>query len=206
VAEITLQNADNVLAILMIENSLVRRQWFVDSTKARNNRLIATQHFDKDLRMIRQAVMESPDSVKFEQGVAALLFLLGFSASIQLETDSPDLIVTTPGGRLVIAECTVRTSNFIEKVGKLVDRRGALSRSLSASGHPAPIFAVLVCRLPRDQIAVHAEVLRAQNVLLATGEDLTRAFDRVRFPTDPDRMLDEALDQVAGDAGPRYRE
>jgi len=190
-AQIDLERADNVLAMLMIGSSTVRRQWFLDPAKARNNRLLAIQHFDKDLRMVRNAVLESSDSSKFEKGVAALLFLLGFNPSVQLETDSPDLIVTTPGGRLAIVECTTRIADFASKVGKLVDRRGALSRSLDASGHPALVSAVLICRLPRDQIAVYADEVRAHNTILVTGEDLAAGFDRVRFPNDPDRILEE---------------
>ncbi len=190
-AQIDLVHADNVLSILMIGSSTVRRQWFLDPTKARNNRLLAIQHFDKDLRMVRNAVLESSDSSKFEQGVAALLFLLGFNPCVQLETDSPDLIVTTPGGRLAIVECTTRIADFASKVGKLVDRRGALSKSLVASGHPALVSAVLVCRLPRDQIAAYANEVRAHNAILVTREDLAAGFDRVRFPSDPDRILEE---------------
>lgn len=206
VAQIQIENADSVLAMLMIGTETVRRQWFLDPTKARNNRLLAVQHFDKDLRMIRQAVLESSDPTKFEQGVAALLFLLGFSPSVQLETDSPDLIVTTPGGKLVIVECTTRTSDFASKVGKLVDRRGALSKSLAASGHPAQVISVLICRLPRDQIAVHADALRGHNTILLAGEDLAAGFGNVRFPTDPDRMLDAAQARVSGEAASGYND
>jgi hypothetical protein len=196
-ALIDLPHADNVLTMLMIGGSTVRRQWIIDPGKARNNRLLAVQHFDKDLRMIRQAVLEAPESAKFEQGIAALLFLLGFTAMVQLETDSPDLIVTTPGGKLVIIECTTRTSDFSSKVGKLVDRRGALSKSLGASGHPATVIAVLICRLPRDQIAAQADELRAHNTVLLTREDLAAAFDRLRFPNDPDQMVDEGLARLS---------
>lgn len=183
----------------MIGSSTVRRQWFLDPTKARNNRLLAIQHFDSDLRMVWRAVMESPDPAKFEKGVAALLFLLGFSPCVQIETDSPDLIVTTPGGRLAIVECTTRVSDFASKVGKLVDRRGALTKSLQASGHPAQVAAALVCRLPRDQIAAQADELRTHNMILVAGEDLAAGFEQVRFSNDPDRMLDQAQARLAAD-------
>jgi len=199
-AQIELQHADAVLAMLMIGSSTVRRQWFLDPAKARNNRLLAIQHFDKDLRMVRRAVIESSDSSKFENGVAALLFLFGFSPCVQIETDSPDLIVTTPGGRLAIVECTTRVSDFTSKVGKLVHRRGALTKSLQASGHPAQVAAVLVCRLPRDQIAARSDELRTHNLILVAGEDLAAGFDQVRFPNDPDLMLEEAQARLTDDA------
>lgn len=192
IVTVVLKNADSALAILMIGTDPVRRQWFVDSTKARNNRFLAIQHFDEDLRMIRKAVLEQSDAHKFEKGISSLLFLLGFSPSMQLETDSPDLIVTTPGGRLIIVECTLRIADFSAKLGKLVDRRGSLIKALHASGHPAEVASVLVCRLPRSQIATEVESLKTHKVILISEEDLLGCFDRVRHQNNPDEILQEA--------------
>lgn len=194
--DIELNPTDNVLAMLMIEEAIVRRQWFIDPARARNNRLLATQHFDKDLRMLRQALLESTDSTKFENGVASLLFLLGFTPAVQLETDAPDLIVATPAGRLVIVECTTRVADFAAKLGKLVDRRGSLSKHLSATGHPPDVAAVLVCRLPRDQIAAHESDLKSRQVLLVSGDELRTGLDRVRVSSDPDEVLQKALSRL----------
>lgn len=192
IARIPIQDCDSALAILMIGASTVRRQWFLDPAKARNNRYMAVQHFDMELRKIRSAILEAPESAKFEQGIAALLFVLGFSPVLQLETDSPDLIVTTPGGQLVLVECTTKISDFSAKLGKLVDRRGSLSKSLAGAGHPPEILAALVCRSPRDQIAAHEDELRAHKVLLLARDDLLNSFDRVRHPDDPDKIVTEA--------------
>jgi hypothetical protein len=201
VVEIALPQSDSALVMLMIESSTVRRQWFIDPAKARNNRYLAVQHFDKELRMVRQAVLESSDSVKFEHGVAALLFLLGFTASVQLETDAPDLVVTTPGGKLTIVECTIRTSDIATKLGKLVDRRGSISKYLAASGHPAEVNAVLVCRSPRDQLPAQAHEASQNKVILLTNEDLLSAFDRVRLPGDADDILEGAIARFASKGG-----
>ena len=192
IARIQMQDCDSALAMLMIGTSTVRRHWFLDPAKARNNRYMAVQHFDTELRKIRSAALESPESAKFEQGVAALLFLLGFSPVLQLETDSPDLIVTTPGGQLVLVECTTKISDFSTKLGKLVDRRGSLSKSLAGAGHPPEILAALICRSPRDQIAAHEDELRTHKVLLLAREDLQNSFDRVRHPDDPDKIVSDA--------------
>lgn len=192
--KVPLENADNALAMLLIEEATVRRQWFIDPAKARNNRLLAVQHFDNDLRVVRSAVLEGMDSSKFEHGVAVLLFLLGFSPCVQLETNAPDLIVSTPEGKLVLVECTTRIADFPAKVGKPVDRRGALSKYLVESGHPTNPLALLVCRLPRDRISALAADLAAHNVVLLTQEHLLAAFDRVRLPNDPDRQLETAFD------------
>lgn len=194
---VTLDNADNALAMLMIEKSIIRRHWFLDAKKARNSRLVAIQNFDKDLKMIKQAVLETPDSNKFENGVAALLFLLGFTPAVQLETDSPDIIVSTPAGRLVIIECTTRVADFSTKLGKLVDRRGSLVKSLQSSGHQGNIAALLVCRQPRDQIAASSEETRSNNVILVTKNELSKAFEQLRFYPDPDKLLSDAESEIA---------
>ncbi|WP_418129289.1 hypothetical protein [Variovorax sp. 278MFTsu5.1] len=195
VAEVDVSEADNALAMLMIGGAIVRRHWFIDPAKARNGRLLTMQHFDKDLRMIRAAVFEATESARFERGVAALLFLLGFTAAIPLETDSPDIVVTTPGGRVVLVECTIRIADFASKVGKLVDRRGSVVRALTESGHPNPVLAALVCRVPRGQIAIQDQVL-GHGLLLITNEDLVTAFERVRTPSDPDTLLQDAMARV----------
>jgi hypothetical protein len=192
VATIHIQDSDSALAMLMIGASTVRRQWFLDPARARNYRYMAVQHFDADLQKIRGAVLEAPESAKFEQGVAALLFLFGFSPVLQIETDSPDLIVTTPKGQLVLVECTIKISDFSKKLGKLVDRRGSLSKSLAGAGHPPEILAVLICRSPRDQIAAHEDELRTHKVRLLAREDLQGSFDRVRHPDDPDKIVSDA--------------
>lgn len=192
VADVSLKNADSALAMLMIGSTTVRRQWFGDESKARNQRLIAVSRFDKELRMIRNAVLENPDSNRFEAGVSALLFLLGFSPSVQVESDAPDIVVATPHGRIALVECTIRVADFATKLGKLVDRRGALAKALQASNHPNNVAAVLVCRLPKDQISTQIESLRAHRVILLTEEDIVGGFERLRFPNDPDKMLEEA--------------
>jgi hypothetical protein len=197
VAAMRIESAESALVMLLIENSTVRRQWFVDSSRARNNRLLAIQHFDKDLRMIKQAVFEpGSESMKFEVGIASLMFLLGFSPAIQLETDSPDLIVTTPAGKIAVLECTTRIADFSSKLGKLVDRRGALHKSLKSSGHNGDIAGILICALPRDQIAAKASELTIHKIVLIAKEELVSAFERLSFPNDPDKLLTDALEKL----------
>ena len=190
--ELELGGKEAALVFLMIGTHVVRRQWLLDPDRARNRRFLAVQEFDSDLRMIRDGIFTSTDSNRFEHGVAALLFLLGFSPCVQLEKDAPDLVVATPGGRLCAVECTTRISDFSSKVGKLVDRRGRLNKAFAASGHIGDVVAALVCRLPRDQIPVRLEELNSHQVILATAENLTEGLNRVRFQNDPDQMLIDA--------------
>jgi hypothetical protein len=185
---ISFKELDSALVMLSFGETTVRRQWFLDAGKAPNRRFVAMQMFDKDLRMVRMA-LEQQDSVRFEKGVAALLFLLGFASAIQLETDSPDIILTTPGGKLALVECTTRVADFATKIGKLVDRRRALLKSFESSSQSVQVYGILACGLPRDQIAFRAVELEEHKLILITRDELSRAFNRLRFPNDPDEIL-----------------
>ena len=189
---ILLEAADQALAILSIDGAVVRRQWFLDASRARNQRLIAVQQFDSDLRMIKREVLNPSTSDRFELGVAALLFLMGFSPVVQIETDSPDIIVATPEGRLAIVECTTRVADSALKIGKLVDRRGALTKTLNANDHPALVLSILVCALPKDQIAIKDDELLRNKIVLLCKEDIATALEQLRFPKNPDQIFVDA--------------
>lgn len=183
-------NSESAFSVLMLGGNTVRRQWFVDPAKAANKRLVAIQHFDKDLRMVRKGLFDR-GADDFEKAVAALLFLLGFAPAVQLETDSPDIVVATPTGRLAIVECSIRVADVAAKVGKLVDRKGALTRALQASNQPSDLTAALVCRLPRDQIAAYTPLLEQAGILLVSEEELNQGLLRTRFSPDADQLLVE---------------
>ena len=195
--DLLLSNSDSVFAMLTIGGRTARRQWFVDPEKAINHRYVATQLFDKELRQLRTSVLEPIDPDRFERGIASLLFLLGFSPAVQVETQAPDLIVATSGGKLALVECTLKISDFQNKLGKLVDRRSALLRALEANGQAVDVSAFLVCALPRAQIAVEDVHLAQHQVTLLCRDDLGRAFAQLRVPKDPDEMLSTAAAKLA---------
>lgn len=194
--DVQLEQADSALLMLTYAGHTVRRQWFIDPEKATNARLVAVQTFDRDLKQLRQALLESTDSARFEQGVVALLFLLGFSATQVLETQAPDIVLVSPGGAIAIVECTTRIGDFAAKLGKLVDRRHLLVTQLQGSGHPVRVLAFLVTSQSRLQVAAEVSRLAALNVLLMTRESIANALSRTRVPGNPDVLLEEAARQV----------
>jgi hypothetical protein len=202
ILHLELVNADSVLAMLTVGSRTVRRQWFVDPAKAVNSRYVATQQFDRDLKQLKRAVLETTDSVSFEKGISSLLYLLGFSTAIQIETDAPDILVSTPGGKLAIIECTTKISDFQNKLGKLVDRRNALMTTLETTGHNLRVDAFLACGLPKTQIAIEESQLTQHQVTLLSREDISKAFDQLRTPTSPDEMLDRAAAKLSESRNP----
>lgn len=194
---VQLPSSDSVLTMLSLGTETVRRQWIIDPRKARNQRYIAMNQFDSDLRMIRNALFDAPDSRKFEQAVAVLLHIMGFSAAVPIETDSPDLIVSTPGGQTVIIECTLRVADFGSKSGKLVGRRALLAKALSGANLPGTVVAALVCRLRREEIGASDRELRERGILLLTAEDIESSLLRARFVLDPDALVKRAVAAMA---------
>ncbi len=190
-AEISVENADRVLIMLTMGDHTVRRYWVSDPQKARNTRLLATQEFDSNLGMIKQALFEQRESRKFEKAISALLFMMGFSCGMQVEDDSPDLIASTPSGRLILVECTLKMADWARKVGKLVDRHRSLLKSLELSGVQAEIYSFIVCGLPSDQIMHRPEELQSSKIILLAKEDLLKALEDINLPMPPDEVLDK---------------
>ncbi|BCG00229.1 hypothetical protein PPGU19_047970 [Paraburkholderia sp. PGU19] len=198
VAEIDVVNADAVLVVLMIGPAMVRRQFVSDPAKARNQRLLTFRTFDPNLKQMRKALLEE-DGRKFETGVAALLFTRGFTSVQPLETDAPDIVVTTTSGRLVLIECTIKVSDVSAKIGKLVDRRAELETALKRSGHVTTVIAMLVCRQPKANLDANIDAFAKSNrVLVAAQENIQWLLDNeAKFPLDPDGAFDEALQLIA---------
>lgn len=189
-AVVNLKNSDNVLVIVSAGVNTVRRQWLIDPVKARNTRAFAAKHFDQDFRQLRRALLdEGKDSSKFEQAVASLLYLNGFAAAVQQESDAPDILVSTPAGRLLLVECTFRVADFASKLGKLVDRRISLIRELNNNNHTARVYAVLLCRVMPDQLVYDSDELQRRGVILLTQKDIEQSLQNLAYPPDPDDFL-----------------
>jgi hypothetical protein len=190
-ATVPLENCDNVLAIVMLGSQTVRRQWILDPAKAGNTRFIATQVYDNDLKRLSKVLFESTDSREFEKGIASLAFLLGFSPALQVESDAPDLLLTTPYGRIALIECTLKIADFATKLGKLVERQQAMKKAFESIQHYVRIYGILVCALPKDRIRYDASELERSGITLVTQEHLTEALGRLRHPPHPDKIFED---------------
>ncbi|WP_157798527.1 hypothetical protein [Dyella ginsengisoli] len=195
---VEISGIDSVLVMLSLGDAYVRRQWFTDSIRSRNVRLLSTRYFDHDLKMVQRYLLDEVNQDKFELAVAALAHLSGYSAMVQLEKDSPDLILITPAGQVLIVECTIRTADVPAKVGKLVDRREALRRALSTDGREASVVAVLACQLGHNQIAATQSELAAKGVILASKEELNWQLNTLNAPVNPDAQYARLVQMLEG--------
>lgn len=188
-----LDKCDSVMIVVGMNSDAVRRQMIVDHQRSRNQRFLAINRFDEGLKKLRQNLFEAQNSRDFELGVASLLFLLGFSAARPQETNSPDIIVSTPLGRIIIVECTTKLDDYSTKLGKLVQRRSLLSESLATAGLPGPAIAVLVCRLPRSSVLLKIDDFIDNDVIYFGAENIENALIQARYLLNADSMLDDAL-------------
>jgi hypothetical protein len=149
--------------------------------------------FDDDLKKLKFNLFENQNTKDFEIAITSLLFLLGFSAAMPLESNSPDIVVSTPIGRIVIVECTTRLDDYVTKLGKLVQRRSLLSEAFAKTGLPGPAIAVLVCRLPRKDVLLKMDTFVENDVIYFGAEDIESSLVQARYMLNPDAMLNEAL-------------
>jgi hypothetical protein len=196
-ARVHLENSDNVLVMLTLGEQTVRRHWIIDPSKAGNIRFLATQTFDSDLKRLKKVLFDGTDSREFEKAVASLAFLMGFSPALQVESEAPDLILTTPEGRIVLVECTVKISDFATKLGKLVERKQALKAAFDTIRRPFQVYGILVCALPKDRIRYDSAQLDASGLVLITQEQLKTAMDQLRHPPDLDELFEKIDLQLA---------
>jgi hypothetical protein len=130
----------------------------------------------------------------FEVGVASLLWMLGFGV-LQIRSprllDNPDLLMTTPGGRIVLVECTTGVIDKEDKLAKLHDRARSLKGQLekAGSGH-IELLPVLVTSLPAASV-VDIEKATKFGIQVLTKEGLQSALDRSIIPQDPDALFKE---------------
>lgn len=182
-------NTFAVKAILMAGKNTVRRQFFEDILKVPNRRLFAISAFDSDLKKLRKDLTDTTNSDHFEKAVNSLAYILGFSGCVMNESDAPDIILSTENHNLVLIECTLKVSDFNNKLGKLVDRRNSLNELLQKAGDTRKVHSYLICGQPKAAILHDAKPLLNHNIVLLTKESLLQLLENLRFPQVPDELL-----------------
>jgi hypothetical protein len=200
VGKLDLSVEDTVAAELLLSlNGLsVSRYFFSDRRRSLNPRLKHYAKYDPDLKALRSSLYtSSKESRFFEPGIGALAYLMGFTPLKPPLTDAPDFLLETKTGRLILVECTTKTSDIRTKAGKLVDRRFLLMNDASSSdlGNER-VLAVLVVNLPRSQIMDEANFLAQNDVLLLTREGIDRLLNDLEMPTDTDTVFDQAKQRL----------
>jgi len=159
-----------------------------DNANGLNPRLKVYRRYDASLAQLKDHLFpEDKKSKNLEVGVATLLHLLGASSVKMLPTDAPDVIAETPGGRLVIIECTVKMDDPA-KLTKLANRRNSFVFHHDGAGQTREVLALLVVSKPRNQITVDVEELNRNQIILIAKEEIEAAISRLSSPPNLDEL------------------
>lgn len=175
--------------------------WLHDPQNNPNPRREIILSCDENLEILRDLLLEEQkprkESREFEDGVASLFWMLGFSP-IQIGrpsrmSNSPDIVVTNKRGDIVVAECTTGLLNKEGKLGNLLARTNEIKRRLEASGHLGiRILPVIVTPKVLDDVKGEIAQANAIGISVATKEDIIAALDQARFNPNPESYFDEA--------------
>ena len=175
-------------------------QWWVTDPQRRfNPRYAVHQVFDEDLELLRRMLLK-PETDKpygFENAVATLLYLLGFSVSnygrIPKLQKGPDIIAISPTGHVGVVECTVGLLDENDKLAKLVQRAKLIRDKLNSAGYGfLQLQAVIVTSLSRDEVTANLETAGKYDIAVVCKEDIDELLGQVKLPPNADRLFEGA--------------
>jgi hypothetical protein len=188
------------LKCIAVYNGIAQHEaWIGDPGAFPNWKRTAYELADPGCAILRDLLFEEKkprrkEGGDFEEGVASLLWMLGFGV-LHLRSprmlDNPDLLLTTPHGRLVLVECTVGVIDKDYKLAKLHARARSLRSQLEKAGQGhIDLVPVLVTSLPTASV-VDIDKAARFGIGVLTQEGLKSAFDRSIVPQDPDALVTE---------------
>jgi hypothetical protein len=172
-------------------------RWLLDHSTSSNPRRAALQPFDPDLASLSEAIrtLQGKGQKKggFETAVSQLLWLLGFSPAHLGQThqtqDAPDIVAFTPGGNVVLVECTTALVKT-DKVSLLIERANALKKNLSESDHTyLRVLPVIVTNKSRADVAKDLADARKRGVVGIDLESLLALVSETEAIPNPDRIF-----------------
>jgi hypothetical protein len=177
--------------------------WVVDPTKLLNPRQAVHLAFDSEQKRLKSLLFDSKrsDAREFEDGVALLLAMLGFSVTqhgrSQKLSDAPDVLAVTPSGNVVVVECTVGTPTEGDQIAKILRRSEAIRKSVTAAGWPSiQVLPLVVTNLSEAEMPGEREEATGRGVVVAGREDIEAALQEAQFAVDAERWFKTALDQI----------
>jgi hypothetical protein len=186
---------------LSYAGSGLQQWWIADSKRLLNPRHAIQSAFDQDQTVLKRLLFESrrSDARSFEDGVAMLLGMLGFSVTqhgrTQKLSNAPDIIAITPGGHVAVVECTLGLPDQNDKTDKVLQRTETLRRALSNAGWPGvQLLPIVVTLLTKAEIEGQRKAAESKGVVIISREDIESALIQVRIPVDADRLFQATME------------
>lgn len=189
----------------MSYNGKALHQWWVSDPKRHfNPRHAIHQIFDKEELEILNKLLFGPrknDQDDFEEGVALLLSVLGFSivhyGAIKNLREGPDIVAITPLGHIGVVECTIGLLDNKDKLAKLVQRTILIKEGMAKSGYGfLKVQPVIVSALPQKENKGDLDEAGKHSIAVVCRENLETMVNRIKLPLNPEGLFDEAAQLV----------
>jgi hypothetical protein len=182
--------------------------WLSDPDFTQNPYIALYRVFDPSLDDLKnQLQISEPPSVskvdarRFESAVARLFWLGGFSCiqlgNFGISTEGPDLIAVTPGGNVMVVECTTGPLANGGKDGKLLSRVEQVRDSIKRIGIPlgevAPVF---VTSLPESHVRSDIQAMNRKGILVVTRDTLRERLGYADSAPQPDEVFRQAVKSI----------
>lgn len=195
-------DAQVMQAFLSYKGIALHQWWVSDPKKHLNPRFAIHQTFDEKLDVIKEFLFEKKETY-FEQGIAMLLNILGFSIShyghIPKTQKGPDIVAITPWGQVGVIECTIGLLNAKDKLSKLVQRTTLIKERLQRDGFGhLQVQPVIVSAMTRNEVSAHLEEANKKGIAVVCKEDLENMLNQINFAPNPDRLFQEAVKSASG--------
>jgi hypothetical protein len=195
-AELGLGDCTEADCLLTYAGTGIQHLRLVEAKRRLNIRTAIQEAFDPELKKLRQLLFEPKrdDAKRFEDGVAILFAMLGFSMAQHGRAtklaEAPDLVATTQAGHIAVVECTTDLPDKGDQVATAIKRAEQARRSLDDTGWPRiEVLPVVITILGEREIAGQKEDAGAKGVLVLCADDLRNALDLIKFPVDADELF-----------------
>jgi hypothetical protein len=200
-AELKVADAPAVLCFLNYADTGLQQVWIVDPKRVLNKHTAIYSAFDNDFDHLRELLFDPKkerDARRFEDGVALLFNMLGFSVTqhgrSQRLRDGPDILAFTPSGILAVVECTTGMPDEGDQVAAIKKRVARIRRSLNKTGWKNLVLQpVIVTPLSQVDTAEHRDDAESKGVLVLCHEDIEDALRQIQLAPDADKYLDGRL-------------
>jgi len=180
----------------------IQQVQIADSARALNLRYAIHAAFDPDLDVLRRMLFDSKrDSKAFEDGVAMVFGMLGFSVAqhgrSKKLSDATDIVAISPAGATVALECTLGFPNHTGQISMALQRSEAIRKSLTAQGAKVDVVPTIVTAMASDDIVRERGEAEGRGVAVICADDLEMILQTIQATTDADQWLRDLLGRTS---------
>jgi hypothetical protein len=194
-----------VQAFLSLDSSALHEWYITDPARGLNLRHVLHTSVDPSLDNLKHLLFETQgnQAENFEQGVALLLNMLGFTTASHGQAhgfkEGVDIVAQTPSGRVALVECTIGLPSNKDKLKKLAYRHVELRRRLNEQGfNHVETLPIVVTPLRRAEVEADLPEAARLGIAVGTLEDLQGALERAQLLPESEILYNEVRNALRG--------